>query len=238
MKWKRVKISNIEDEPKIEIPIPDLGKNDISQLSITEDGKERAFLVANFRSVNEGHLVTLSLVNAVLSRLSSASAKSSSLPKILAAVPTSLSPKAGSTCSCCLSKSYLSGGLASFFLFCYFCLSLFLYCFLGFLSFYLVFMCFFCSHNEMGNLRVLAALIGGFSLAKFNPAATATGVEIASTILFFFTFHAAICCAVTATVIAQQLNFKTDTDKPFPNAILLMLYERIPRQELKIPKVM
>ena len=67
-KWKRVKISNIEDEPKIEIPIPDLGKNDISQLSITEDGKERAFLVANFRSVNEGHLVTLSLVNAVKAR--------------------------------------------------------------------------------------------------------------------------------------------------------------------------
>eukprot|EP00929_Paragymnodinium_shiwhaense_P116602 TRINITY_DN86271_c0_g1_i1.p1 TRINITY_DN86271_c0_g1~~TRINITY_DN86271_c0_g1_i1.p1 ORF type:complete len:162 (-),score=11.83 TRINITY_DN86271_c0_g1_i1:258-743(-) len=73
---------------------------------------------------------------------------------------------------------------------------------------------------EMNNLRVLAALVGGFSISRFDPSFTNTALETAATICFFITFHAATCCAVTSTVIAQRLNFKTDSCPMFKDRIL------------------
>mmetsp|Transcript_38188 Transcript_38188/g.101068 ORF Transcript_38188/g.101068 Transcript_38188/m.101068 type:complete len:158 (+) Transcript_38188:3-476(+) len=74
--------------------------------------------------------------------------------------------------------------------------------------------------GEMANLRVVAALVGGFALSKFNPKDTETNAHLLSTILLFMAFHAGTCSAILSCVLFERLNFSSNKDPMPPDWVL------------------
>eukprot|EP00930_Biecheleria_cincta_P052404 TRINITY_DN3764_c0_g1_i1.p2 TRINITY_DN3764_c0_g1~~TRINITY_DN3764_c0_g1_i1.p2 ORF type:complete len:145 (-),score=18.98 TRINITY_DN3764_c0_g1_i1:162-596(-) len=75
---------------------------------------------------------------------------------------------------------------------------------------------------ESGLIRVVAILMGGFALSRFNPSKTESELETVITILLFLTFHCSTFAAIVSCVIASRLNWKKDDDEMPPSWILVM----------------
>eukprot|EP00440_Ansanella_granifera_P060453 gb/GFBE01065526.1/.p1 GENE.gb/GFBE01065526.1/~~gb/GFBE01065526.1/.p1 ORF type:complete len:193 (+),score=23.79 gb/GFBE01065526.1/:1-579(+) len=74
---------------------------------------------------------------------------------------------------------------------------------------------------EMGNLRVTAALIGGFSLGKFDPKRMETALETTAAVMLFIAFHTATFAAVVTCLISARLTWRSDDDKMPPSWVML-----------------